>query len=94
MKIIILFICLTIADMASYNRYSNNLMNHGMGQDRSIEKAKKDPLLEYKLQLVQRFIRRKADPSALKKLTQMLARYESQASTTRQQRYLSRFGVE
>ena len=65
-----------------------------MGQERSIEKAKKDPLLEYKLQLVQRFIRKKMDPSALKKLTQMMARYESQASTTRQKRYLSRFGVE
>ena len=80
--------------MASYNRYANNLINHGMGQERSAEKALNDPLLEYKLQLAQRFIRQNTDPSTLKKLTQMLTRYDSKVTNRRQKRYLSRFGVQ
>ena len=79
--------------MASYNRYSNNLISHGIGQERSVEKAQNDPLLEYKLKLLQRFIRPNMDPSALKKLTQMLNGYDSKVSTKRHKRYLSRFGA-
>ena len=52
MKIISLLICLTVADMASYNRYANSLVKDGMGQERSEEKAESNPLPEYKLKLL------------------------------------------
>ena len=81
-SIFLLLVNIAKADMASFNRYGNNIINHGRGQSR----AAADPLIEYKLKLAQALISRSSDAATLKKLTAMLSGYKSDFMTTRHER--------
>ena len=70
------------ADMASFNRYGNNIINHGRGQSR----VTRDPLIEYKLKLAQQLISQSNDAATLRKLTAMLSSYQSDYMTRRHER--------
>ena len=91
MKIISLLIGFTLADMASYNRYRNTIVSHGMGQERA--STEYDSLLEYKLKLAQRLIKSSTtDSKAMKKLGNILIKLNARAPTVkRNKRYQSRF---
>ena len=82
----------SLADMASYNRYRNTIVSHGMGQDRA--STQYDSLLEYKLKLAQRLIKSNTINSmVLTKLGKILAHMKTKSPPKRNKHYQSRFAA-
>ena len=88
MKTFLILIFYVSADLASFNRYSNNALNLDIG----LSKTNHDPLLQYKLKLATKMIRESKNPAFLKRLSHLLSKRTTKTNHRRNQ-YLKRFGV-